>query len=67
MMNCSGFREDTRRDIGGEKSVNNKPVVIAPWSLRELVRERSGSYTIAGYNPVGPGGTRETYEKILTG
>ena len=47
MMNCSGFREDTRRDIGGEKSVNNMPVVITPWSLSELVLYRSGSYTIA--------------------
>ena len=47
MMNCSGFREDIHRHDEGEKSVNNKPVVIAPWSLSELVRYRSGSYTIA--------------------
>ena len=46
-MDCSGFHEDTRRDIGGEDTVNNMPVVIAPWSLSELVRYRSGSYTIA--------------------
>ena len=56
-MDCSGFHEDTRRDIGGEESVNNMPVVIAPWSLSELVRYRS-SHTPCGYNPwdsAGPG------------
>jgi hypothetical protein len=47
MMNCTGFYEDARSDIGGEESVNNKPVVIAPWSLSELVLSRSGSDTIA--------------------
>ena len=58
MMNCSGFREDIHRHDEGEKSVNNKPVVIAPWSLSERVFFRSGSYTPRGYNPwdsAGPG------------
>jgi hypothetical protein len=27
----------------------------------------SGSYTITGYKPVKPGGTRKTYEKSQTG
>jgi len=47
MMNCSGFREDIHRHDEGGKEREQQPVVIAPWSLSELVRYRSGSYTIA--------------------
>ena len=42
-----GFYQDAHPDVGGEYTVNNTPVVIAPWSLSELVRFRSGSYAIA--------------------
>jgi hypothetical protein len=38
MMNCTVVYEDAHWNVGGEESVNNMPVVIARWSLRELVR-----------------------------
>ena len=67
MMHCTRFHEDTPREISGEDNVNNMPVVIAPWSLRDLVRQRSGSYIIADtprWDMVGPG---KRMKKSLTG